>query len=513
MADLSGISSPAEDCPPHLRIAIIGAGFSGIAMAAALRREQIEEFLIFERADDLGGTWRDNSYPGCACDVPSHLYSFSFYPNPNWSQTFSPQPEIWEYLRDCASHFGITEKVRFGHDLLEAAWEQEHSRWRIETSRGVYTADLLVSGTGPLSEPSIPDLPGLDCFEGSVFHSGAWDHDHDLGGERVAVIGTGASAIQFVPQIQPTVAKPHLFQRTAPWIMARHDRPISALQRRLYRRLPALQRLMRGAIYLGRELTVMAFIHPRLMAWPMKAATRFREAQIKDVELNRKLTPDYTFGCKRVLISNDYYPALTQPNVELVVDAIGEIRPRSIVTQDGVEREVDTIIFGTGFKVSEMAAAKYLRGRDGALLGDLWQGSPQAYRGTTVAGFPNLFLLVGPNTGLGHNSIVFMIESQVAYIMEFLRFMASQEIATFEVRSRAQEEFNRGVQEQMVGTVWTSGGCDSWYLDAKGSNTTLWPGFTWRFRALTRHFDPLDYVFGANDRGTMGPAIAGDHRR
>jgi cation diffusion facilitator CzcD-associated flavoprotein CzcO len=480
-----------------VRVAIIGSGFAGLGMAIRLREAGIEDFVVLEKADDIGGTWRDNRYPGCACDVPSHLYSFSFAPNPEWTSTFSSQPEIWDYLRGCAERYGVMAHVRLGHELLDAAWDEEAQRWRLETSRGELTAQALVLGTGPLSAPSIPDLPGLERFEGTTFHSATWDLDHDLARERVAVIGTGASAIQFVPQIQPRVGRLHLFQRTAPWIMPRPDRPLKGWERRLYRALPAAQLLMRAGIYWARESFVLGFRHPRVMRWGERLALRHLHRQVRDPELRRTLTPTYRMGCKRVLISNDYLPALARENVEVVTDAIREIRARSIVGADGTEREVDTIIFATGFHVTDMPAAERVRGRDGRSLAEVWDGSPQAHMGAMVAGCPNLFFLVGPNTGLGHNSIVFMIESQCNYVLDALRLMEAGGAAEVEVRPEAQAAYNKSIQEQMRGTVWTEGGCASWYLDAKGRNSTLWPTFTWPFRERTRRLDPAHYELRA----------------
>jgi cation diffusion facilitator CzcD-associated flavoprotein CzcO len=487
-------------------VAIVGTGFAGLGMAVRLKQAGIEDFVVLERADDIGGTWRDNTYPGCQCDVPSHLYSFSFLPNSEWSRTFSRQPEIWAYLRRCADDFHVTPHIRFAHELIEAAWDDERQEWRIQTSRGQLTAQVLVTGMGALSDPSVPQLEGLDGFRGTVFHSAAWDHDHDLSGERVAVIGTGASTIQFLPQIQPRVGRLHLYQRTPPWILPHPDRAVTSLEHRVYRRFPAAQRLARGAIYWGRETFVLGFRNVRAMRLPGRIARSHLFRQVRDADLRAKLTPDYTIGCKRILISDDYYPALTQPNVEVVTAPIREVRASSIVDGDGVEREVDTIIFGTGFHVTDMSAGERIRGRGGALLADTWAGSPQAHRGTTIAAFPNLFMLVGPNTGLGHTSMVFMIESQVAYVMESLKFMERAGMATVEVRPEAQADFNERVQREMRGTVWTSGGCASWYLDRAGKNTTLWPGFTWRFRRQTRRFDPDEYVLrrAAARRETIG---------
>jgi len=479
---------------PHSRIAIVGTGFSGLGMAIRLKQEGIEDFVVLERASDVGGTWRDNTYPGCACDVPSHLYSFSFEPNPEWSSTFSPQAEIWDYLRHCADKYGVRPYIRFDSEVLDARWENDEQRWRIDTATGPLTADVLIAGMGGLSEPSIPEVPGLDRFKGAMFHSARWDHQHELDGERVAVIGTGASAIQFVPQIQPKVGALHLFQRTPPWIMPRRDRPLTRFERVLYRRLPIAQLAMRAGVYWARESFVLQFMHPRFGGLPARIAKAHLRKQVSDPALRRKLLPRYGFGCKRVLISNDYFPALTKPNVEVVTDGIREVRGRSIVTADGTVREIDTIIFGTGFNIADMGAAQRVRGRDGVLMADAWeQTSPKAHLGTTVTGFPNLFLLVGPNTGLGHNSIVFMIESQFNLVLDALRHMERHGVAEIEPRPEAQAAFNRELADRLEGTVWNDGGCASWYLDANGRNFTLWPGITWPFRERTRKFAPAEY--------------------
>jgi len=488
---------PASDdvrpLPSHVRFAIVGTGFAGLGMAIKLKQRGIEDFVLLEHAGDVGGTWRDNQYPGCQCDVPSNLYSFSFAPNPDWSRTFAPQPEIWAYLRRVADEHRLRPHVRFHAGLTGAAWDADRDLWAIETQRGSLTADVLVAGTGALHEPSIPRLPGIENFAGRTFHSAQWDHDRDLRGRRVAVVGTGASAIQFVPKIQPQVGQLTLFQRTPPWIMPHSGRPVRPRERALFRRIPAIQRLVRGAVYWGREVYVLPFLHPAFSRIPQIAARRHLANQVPDERLRAKLTPDYAIGCKRILISNDYYPALCQSNVEVVTGGIRRVERDAIVTEDGARHEVDTIIFGTGFRVTDMPIGELVRGRDGRTLAETWDGSPQALRGTTVAGFPNLFLLVGPNTGLGHTSIVFMIESQLRYLLGCLDAMERRGAAVVEPRAKAQAAFNAGVQEAMRGTVWTSGGCASWYLDRSGRNTTLWPGTSWGFRGATRHFDEKEY--------------------
>jgi cation diffusion facilitator CzcD-associated flavoprotein CzcO len=489
-------TSSAERIAEH-DVAIVGSGFSGLAMAVRLLRDGMDDFVVLERARDVGGTWRDNSYPGCACDVPSHLYSLSFAPNPEWSATFSPQAEIQAYLRRVARACGVLPHVRFECALEGAEWDESAQRWELATSSGPLRARVLILAVGPLSEPSVPSLPGLDRFTGRAFHSAAWDHGHDLTGERVAVIGTGASAIQFVPRIQPRVERLHVFQRTPPWVMPRRARPLSRLERAVYRRLPAAQRAMRAGIYWARELYAIPLLRASLAPLTKRLGLRFLRAQVRDPELRQKLTPAYVPGCKRVLISNDYLPSLGRPNVEVVTDGIAEVRERSIVTTDGREREVDTIVFGTGFRVTDFPIADYVRGRGGRRLSDVWQNSPRAHRGAAVAGFPNMFFLLGPNTGLGHTSVVVMAEAQAGYVLEALRHMRARVAGAIEVRPEAQEAWNAAVQRRMPGTVWTAGGCASWYIDRTGANTTLWPGYTFTFRRLMRRFDPASYVFAA----------------
>jgi cation diffusion facilitator CzcD-associated flavoprotein CzcO len=484
---------PAPPLPTHVAVAVIGSGFAGLGMAIRLKRLGIEDFVVLERAGDVGGTWRDNTYPGCQCDVPSHLYSLSFARNPEWTRTFSMQPEIEAYLRRVADDFDLRRHVRFDAEVLAAAWDEEHARWRLTTPHGELEADIVVSGVGALSEPSVPDLPGLDRFEGAVFHSAQWDHGYDLTGKRVAVVGTGASAIQFIPHIQPKVRSLALFQRTPPWVMPHPDRPLSRAEQRIYRALPFAQRLMRDGIYWARELFVLAFMHPRLMRLGERIARRHLVKQVPDPALRRKLTPSYRMGCKRVLLSNEYFPAIQRPNVEVVTDGIAEVRPHAVVDTRGVAHEVDAIILGTGFHVIDMPFAKRVRGRDGRLLSAVWEGGMKAYKGTSIAGFPNLFMLLGPNTGLGHNSVVFMIEAQIAYVAEALRTLRARGATTVDVRRDAMEAYDAKIQTRLAGTVWNTGGCASWYLDDHGRNATIWPGFTWPYRRRTLAFDPEAY--------------------
>jgi cation diffusion facilitator CzcD-associated flavoprotein CzcO len=479
----------------HLHIAILGAGFAGIGMAIKLLQADEKNFLVFERASEVGGTWRDNTYPGCACDVPSHLYSFSFAPNPTWSQTYSEQPEILEYLRQMTKDFGVTPYLRFEHEMIRATWQENASQWLIETNRGTFTSTFLISGHGPLVDPKLPDIPGLNDFAGTTFHSARWNHNHDLSGKRVAVIGTGASAVQFVPRIQPNVAKLSVFQRSAPWIIPRQNRPYSFEDQTTYRRLPLLRHWSRFKIYWRREFMVLGFWAKRQEGLVTRIARKHLEAQVPDPQLRARLTPTYSMGCKRIMVSDDFYPAITQPNVDLVTEGIERITATGILTKDGHTHEVDTIILGTGFNTYNLRSpiANTFIGRDGRTIGETWQGSPEAYLGITVHNFPNFFLLLGPNTALGHSSVLFMLEAQFAYIMKALQQAKRSGYKGLEVRADAQQQFNEQLQRELSNFVWTNGSCSSFYLDDNGKNTLLWPGFTFRYRAKTRQFETKVY--------------------
>lgn len=478
----------------HHRIAIVGAGFAGLGTAIGLRRAGIEDFVVLEKAAEVGGTWQANTYPGCQCDVPSHLYSLSFAPNPDWTHTFSSQPEIWSYLRSVADAHGVREKIELGVELMSADWIHDEQLWLLQTSKGPLTAEILVSGMGALAEPALPDIEGLASFAGPCFHSARWDADVALTGKRVAVIGTGASAIQIVPKIQPEVAELRLFQRTAPWIMPHPGRAISGAERHLYKAVPAAQRLMREAIYWGRELYVLPFLHPLLAKPGELIAQRHLAAQVPDPQLRAKLTPSYRMGCKRVLLSDEYYPAIQRENVQLVTEPIERVTPAGVLTRDGVEHELDAIVLSTGFHVTDVPFAPIVRGRHGRSLAETWHGSPKTHLGTTVAGFPNLFLLLGPYTGLAHTSVVFMIECQIAYLMDCIATMDRERTRSVEPTATAQDAFVAEMRRRATGTVWSSGGCASWYLDAEGRPSAIWPGPTWRFRARLRRFQRSEYL-------------------
>jgi cation diffusion facilitator CzcD-associated flavoprotein CzcO len=481
--------------PQHVETAIVGTGFAGMCAAIKLDEAGRSDYVILERNAEVGGTWQANSYPGCACDVPSHLYSFSFAPNPDWKHAFSRQPQIFDYLKGIAARYDLYDRIHFNTPMTDAAWSNDAGLWNIQTPAGSFTADNLILGAGGLSDPSLPNIKGVESFEGTTFHSATWDHDHDLTGERVAVIGTGASAIQFVPFVQQKAGQMTVFQRTAPWVLPRRDRPYGALERRLNRLVPGLQRAIRARMYAVREMWLIGFaLKPSILKLGEKVALKQLEKQVPDPVLRKKLTPNFRLGCKRVLLSNDYYPALTQPNAEVVTDRIIEVLPHAIVTEapDGARTEhpIDTIIFGTGFQVTNPPSASHVRGRDGGTLAEHWSTTGMsALNGMSIAGFPNLFMLVGPNTGLGHNSIVLMIEAQVRYLVDLLSKMTVAGIGEVEPRQSVQDSYNDGLQRKLERTVWNTGGCQSWYLDANGRNTTLWPTFTFEFMRELRHAD------------------------
>jgi cation diffusion facilitator CzcD-associated flavoprotein CzcO len=490
----------------HHDTIIIGSGFAGLGMAIKLKQSGDDDFLVLEQADSVGGTWQANTYPGCACDVPSHLYCFSFEPNPDWTRMFAPQPEIRQYLEHCTDKYDVRAHIRFNSPVSALRFDQDEGRWTVEAGGESYTARVVVAGFGPLSRPAYPKIDGIESFRGHAFHSAQWDSSYDLTGKRVAVVGTGASAIQFVPQIAGRVKQLHLFQRTPPWVLPKPDRRISKLERRLFRRLPALQRAYRNWIYWKLEGRVLGFtVHPNILKAAEVIGRHHIKRSISDPELRRKLTPNYTIGCKRILMANDYYPALNRDNVEVVTGGVTRVSERGVVAADGTEYEVDAIIFGTGFEALDPLGEIEIVGRDGADLGQVWrERGLEAYLGTAVAGFPNLFILVGPNTGLGHSSMVYMIESQVHYVHEAIKAMRAREAAYVDVTAQAQARYNDRIQDQLEGAVWSSG-CSSWYLDAAGKNRTLWPGFTFKFREATAEFQASDYeLVPTHDRELAG---------
>ena len=491
------LSPPTNGVAPSTvldaEIVIAGTGFAGLGMAIKLKEAGMESFLVLERGDDVGGTWRDNRYPGCACDIPSELYSFSFEREIGWSRDYPTQPEIFSYLRRCADKYGIRPHCRFGVEVVDAIYDERAGIWKIGTRDGTtYTCRVFVSAMGGLSRPNVPKLPGLEHFKGHVFHSAQWDHGYDLDGKNVAVVGTGASAIQFVPQIAPKVARLVLFQRTPPWVLPKFDRPVGAL-RRAALRIPGVAWARRKAIYWIHEARVLGFaVNPKILEKVESLAVGYIRKFVKDPTLREIVTPTYRMGCKRILLSNDYYPALVRENVTVVGGGVASFTENGVVGADGVERDVDAVIMATGFHATDTFGPVRIFGRGGVELDDAWKHGMEAFLGVNVAGFPNLFILVGPNTGLGHNSMVFMIESQVRYVMGLLELMRRERVEALDVKRPVQDGFNDSLQKAMAKTVWTSG-CKSWYLDENGKSTVLWPGFSFTYGLRTRRIDAKRY--------------------
>jgi cation diffusion facilitator CzcD-associated flavoprotein CzcO len=471
-----------------LTAVVVGAGFSGLCAGIQLKQAGIDDFVILEKADRVGGTWRENTYPGAACDVPSHLYSYSFEPNPSWSRAYGKQAEILAYLEHCADKYGLRPHLRFGQHVAEAKFDEATGTWVVTTGTGEkLEARALLLGNGALHLPQLPSIPGLQTFEGTQFHSARWNHDYDLAGKRVAVIGTGASAIQFVPEIAKQVEQLHVFQRTPPWIVPKRDREMSDAEKWMFEHLPATHWLRRTGLYWLMESRVLGFAYsPKLLEVAEKLVLRSLASSVPEPALRAALTPSYRLGCKRVLISNDYYPAMQRPNVELVTDGIAAVTARGVRTHDGREREVDAIICGTGFRVSEYLSSIKIVGRGGKELNDEWRQTLRNYLGITVSGFPNLFLLMGPNTGLGHNSMIFMIEAQARYATRAIEAIRARGLAFIDVRSETERAFRTELAAKMKTTVWMTG-CSSWYQTPDGE-VFLWPAATvdywWRTRKV-----------------------------
>lgn len=486
---------------------LIGTGFAGVGMAVALRQAGIHDFLILEKSHDVGGVWRDNSYPGAACDVPSHLYSFSFEPNPDWSRMFSPQPEIYAYLQRCAAKYQLAQHTRYGSEVAEARYDEQQSLWRVVLTDGTpFQSRLLISATGQLSRPAYPKIQGMETFKGPTFHSANWNHDYALSGKRVAVVGTGASALQFVPAIADKVEQLTVFQRSPAYIMPRPDRAYAGWEKALFRAIPGAMKLHRASIYLRYESRALAFTRFKgLMQWAVGRPFRaLINSQVPNSALRSKLMPDYPIGCKRILLSSEYLAAISKSNVHLETCGIKQISSNAIETVDGTEHPVDAIIYGTGFAATEFLSPMRITGRGGVDLNQAWQGGAQAYLGMTVPGFPNFFMLYGPNTNLGHNSIVYMIESQVRHVIRCLKAMQKTGADTMEVDTSRYTSFNAAIQQRLLSTVWN--GCKSWYVDANGHNSTNWPGFTLSYRWLTR-FSGLNAYRMTRAMGTWTPKL------
>ena len=477
-----------------LEVLVIGAGFGGIGTAVRLRERGVDDFLLLEKADGVGGVWRDNTYPGAACDVKSHLYSFSFAPN-DWSRTYAPQEEILAYLQRVADEHDVPAHCRFGREVGTAAWHEDTGTWEVATTEGeVFVTRVLVSGVGQLSLPAWPDLPGLEDFAGDTMHSARWDHDLELDGRRVAVVGTGASAIQFVPRIVDRVAQMTVFQRSAPWILPKGDRRYHRVERFLLDRVPGARQATCEWIFCTNELRILAFNKQEsLLGRASELLCRLHVTrQVDDPELRDRVVPDYPIGCKRVLVSNDWYPALDRDHVEVETASIGRVVEEGIITEDGRLVEADVLLFGTGFRSTDFLAPMQVTGRDGLDLDDAWHDGAEAHLGMAVPGFPNLFLLYGPNTNLGHNSIIFMIESQIRYLMGAVDHLRRRPRTDVDVKPAVADAWNAQVQAEIRDSVWNAG-CDSWYKTASGKVTNNWPGAAYRYRLATRRFEPDHY--------------------
>jgi cation diffusion facilitator CzcD-associated flavoprotein CzcO len=473
-------------------VAIIGSGFGGLGAAIRLRQNGVNDVVIYERASDLGGTWRDNTYPGCRCDVASNLYSFSFAPNPRWSNTYSYQGEIWQYLQNVADTYRVRDLIKFDHDVSDLSFDPGLRHWRLTTNQGTFEAKCVILATGGLAEPKLPDIKGIETFTGPIMHTAQWDDSVELEGKRVAVIGTGASSIQAVPQIAPIVGSLEVFQRTPSWILPHLGHPVIERSKRLFRALPLSQRVVRAWGYWRRELMVLGFVKdPSRMTQAETMSREHLERQIKDADLREKLTPHYRLGCKRVLISNDFYPALTRENVSLVTEGIDSIEPEGVRTVDGELHLADVLIAATGFYVSDNPMVTKVHGAHRESLSEAFHGKLANYKGTTFPDFPNFFMMGGPNTGLGHTSVIFMLESQLNYVTKAID-VALKGDALVEPKEHMAAKWTRELQQKLPSTVWGTG-CSSWYLNSEGQNTTIWPDFTFKYRQATRHFDPRDH--------------------
>lgn len=479
-------------------IVIIGTGFSGMGMAMKLREAGREDFVVLEKAQDVGGTWRDNTYPGCECDIPSHMYSFSYELNTDWSKSFSGQPEIHEYMRKVADEQGIRPYIDFGVEVTGATWDEERQRWTVRTASGDdYEARFVVAGVGGLHLPNVPEISGAESFAGPRFHSAQWDHSVDLTGKKVVVIGTGASAIQFIPIIAEQVGQLTVFQRTPPWVLPKNDKPTPEWRKQAFAKVPGAQRAYRNALYWSLEARAIAFNgHLNVLPFAEKIVTRHLAKSVPDAELQAKLTPSYRLGCKRVLQSNTYYPTFMRDNVELSTDGVTSITPEGVIDGNGVLHEADVIIYGTGFHVIDAFDYLDIKGRNGVdLASQFREGGVETYMGMMINGFPNLAFMLGPNTALGHNSVVFMIEQQTKFLIRLLDEMDGLGAAVAEPTLQAQTSFNEEIQRLVEKGIWTQGGCTSWYLDSHGKNRTIWPKFTFQYWWETRKVNTPDFAW------------------
>lgn len=480
----------------HTKILIIGAGFAGVGMGIRLRRSGREDFIILERADDVGGTWRDNHYPGIACDVPSHLYSYSYLPKADWSRVFSPGGEIWDYIRQCATDEALIPHIHFNTEMLESRWDAAAGQWVVTTSHGTYTADILITGTGHLADSRMPKVDGIETFTGHLFHSAAWDHSVDLQGKRIGVVGTGASAIQIVPEMQKLASELVVFQRSAPYMIPRWDRAFTEGEKRMFARDPSTVEALRSEIFWGGEYNFAQRRNiPRFLQEAKKMALTHLETQVSDPALRAKLTPDYDVGCKRLLISNTYYPAVAAPNATVETSALQRIDGSTCYGASGTAYDLDVLVFATGFEAVRPPFAARVYGTEGISLDAHWDKGMQAYDSIAVNGFPNLFIINGPNTGLGHNSVVYIIEAQVDYILGALDHFEANKVGFFEASRTAEDAYMDRLHDRSQGTVWLAGGCKSWYVDDRSGRLTLiWPDYAHSFRDENGTFHPEGYV-------------------
>jgi cation diffusion facilitator CzcD-associated flavoprotein CzcO len=478
-----------------ISVGIVGAGFGGVGVGIKLAKQGIHDFTIFERGETVGGVWRANTYPGAACDVPSHLYSFSFAKGSEWSRRYAPQPDILRYLQGVSERFGLEPHLRLGTEVVKASFDADAGRWTLETDTGeTHTFDVLVTACGQLTRPAMPRVEGLDDFGGAAFHSAEWDHDVELEGKNVAVIGTGASAIQFIPAIAPSVKQLTIYQRSAPWIMPKSDRAYPKWEQQLFKAFPPRVALSRAGFFAFLEGATYGFTGTDWVIQPFKfAADRERNKVLQDPELRAKATPDYKIGCKRVLFTSDWYPTLNRPNVELLNGQIDRIAKGGVIGTDGVERPADVIIFGTGFQSHRFVAPMEIHGLGDRELNAVWGDRAEAYLGTTVSGFPNMFVLYGPNTNHGSGSVPYTLECQFNYVLDAVRHLQTPGFRWLDVRLEAQMAWREEMEERSKSTVWTSGGCHNWYVNGKGQNTNNWPGAWLEYRRRTRRINPGDY--------------------
>lgn len=488
-------ASRTRAAPKTQAMVIVGAGFAGLGMAIKLKQAGIEDFVILERDSKVGGTWRDNQYPGAACDVPSNLYSFSFIPNPNWSRTYSPANEILDYIRHIVDEYDLAPHIRFNTNIEALRFDEQEGVWRAHAKGGkTFVGRSALLASGPLSDCDFPAIAGINEYRGKKIHSARWDHDYDFRSKKVAVIGTGASAVQIVPELVRIVEKLTVFQRTPGWVLPRLDARTPEWSKMLFRKFPGTQDAMRKALYGIHETMAMGVIwNTPLTKLLQRLSLAHLHLQVKDHWLRRELTPDFTIGCKRVLMTSDYYPALQQSNCRLITYPIDRISEHGIRTAEGIEHRFDCIVFATGFHVNNQGTPFDIIGIGGRSLAEEWRGGAQAYKSVNVAGYPNLFMTFGPNSGPGHNSALVYMESQLDYALRGVKKILKQNLKMLDVRPHVQKHYNEKIQQRLAKTNWNSG-CSSWYLTEDGFNATMYPGFATQFKRQMKDFRELDYI-------------------